>query len=228
MIISHKYRFIFVKTMKTGGTSLEVELSQVCGPQDVVTPIFPSVDGHVPRNHRGPFNPVPELAGAGPRRWAAAGRDLIVGRRFYNHMAAHLIRARIGASTFERYFTFTIERNPWDKALSDYAMQRDRRGGELTFDEYLADGVTCRNVQLYCHPERPLRPMVDRVVRYENLEEELHEVLDDLGVPFAGLRVRAKSGYRPAQPYREFLTPDQATSIAAQLREEIDLHGYEY
>ena len=47
MIISHKYRFIFVKTRKTAGTCVEAYLSQHCGDSDVLTPIHPPL-GHVP------------------------------------------------------------------------------------------------------------------------------------------------------------------------------------
>ena len=43
MIISHARSFIFIKTRKTAGTSVEVYLSQHCGPEDVITPIQPPV-----------------------------------------------------------------------------------------------------------------------------------------------------------------------------------------
>ncbi|MEL6382956.1 MAG: chondroitin 4-O-sulfotransferase, partial [Cyanobacteria bacterium J06626_18] len=32
MIISHEYKFIFLKTRKTAGTSIEIALSKFCGP----------------------------------------------------------------------------------------------------------------------------------------------------------------------------------------------------
>ena len=39
MIISHKYKFIFLKTKKTAGTSIEISLSRYCGNNDIITPI---------------------------------------------------------------------------------------------------------------------------------------------------------------------------------------------
>jgi len=39
MIISHKHKFIFIKTRKTAGTSIEIFLSQFCGKADILTPI---------------------------------------------------------------------------------------------------------------------------------------------------------------------------------------------
>ncbi|NEQ36330.1 MAG: hypothetical protein F6K40_08560 [Okeania sp. SIO3I5] len=39
MIISHKYKFIFLKTIRTAGTSVEIYLSRFCGDNEVITPI---------------------------------------------------------------------------------------------------------------------------------------------------------------------------------------------
>ena len=41
MIVSHRHRFIFIKTRKTASTSIEIALSQFCGPEDIITPIHP-------------------------------------------------------------------------------------------------------------------------------------------------------------------------------------------
>jgi len=42
MILSHRYRFIFLKTMKTAGASVEMSISRFCGLDDIITPITPS------------------------------------------------------------------------------------------------------------------------------------------------------------------------------------------
>ena len=57
MIVSHQHRFVFVKTRKTAGTSIEIALAQHCGPDDIITPID-EVDEQIRRNlgHRGPQN----------------------------------------------------------------------------------------------------------------------------------------------------------------------------
>ena len=138
MIISHKYRFIFVKTLKTAGTSIEVFLSQFCGPDDILTPILPHVEPHRPRNHEG----------------------------FFNHMPAHEIRDRVGWDVWNGYFKFCVERNPWDKTLSYYHMMNVHQGGGLTLGDYLATNDFPLNAPKYTEPDAKDRVIVDRVLRY--------------------------------------------------------------
>jgi|AntDeeMinimDraft_5_1070356.scaffolds.fasta_scaffold24123_2 hypothetical protein len=39
MIIAHKHKFIFFRTRKTAGSSLEIALSEFCGKEDIIAPI---------------------------------------------------------------------------------------------------------------------------------------------------------------------------------------------
>ena len=41
MIFSKLHRFLFIKGRKVAGTSFEVALSKICGPDDILTPITP-------------------------------------------------------------------------------------------------------------------------------------------------------------------------------------------
>jgi hypothetical protein len=202
MIISHRHRFIFVKTLKTAGTSVEVFLSRHCGPDDILTPIEPHVEPHRPRNHEG----------------------------YFNHMPAADIRERVGREIWSSYFKFCVERNPWDKTLSYYHMMNHRRGGGLTFDQFLAESDFPINFPKYTEPSDPNRLIVDRVLRYESLNDELAAVFKQLGIPFAGsLGVNAKSEYRSdRRPYRDVYTERQAGIVGEAFGRERSLHGYKF
>ena len=61
MIISHKHKFIFIKTKKTAGTRVKVYLSQFCGSDDIITPIFPQEKNHKAKNYFGRFNILSDI-----------------------------------------------------------------------------------------------------------------------------------------------------------------------
>lgn len=227
VIISHRYRFIFIKCEKTAGTSTEIFLSPHCGEDDVLTPIYPPMAPHRPRHWRGLWNPLPDLAEQGLRNAGNLARNWLRGRKFTNHQAARIVRRRVPRQVWDGYFKFCVERNPWDKTLSHYHMLRDRTGG-LSLDEYFRRGKFCINYPKYLDTDGKL--LVDRVVRYENLLGELGEIFTRLGVPFEGtLGVNAKSEHRKDRaPYQEVLTPEQAGMVGKVFAREIALHGYRF
>ncbi len=201
MVISHQHRFIFFKTQKTAGTSIEVFLSSRCGPDDVLTPIIPPEPGHLPRNSQD----------------------------FFNHMPARIVQQRLSPDVWNGYFKFCVERNPWDKTLSHYHLWNFRAGGNATFDQFLAAGELPLGRPLYTDASRE-KVIVDRVLRYENLAAELGEVFARLGIPYTGdLGVRAKSEYRKdRRPYQQIYTPAQREFVAQVFAWEIARYGYRF
>lgn len=237
VIISHKLQFVFVKTAKTAGTSLETFLSPHCGPDDVLTPFVGPEPGHEPRNYRGTFDPWPELR---IRRRAQMGmfrrtlRDLAMVRRFEHHTPAWTVRER-APREWSRYLTFCVVRNPWDVVLSghEYHQRVSRAGVDL--DAFLA-GLRVRAARRdrgvgrwpfnYWNYVDPLsgEVLVDRILRYERLDEELGVVMRDLGIPFDGLPRSGKVG----SARRAQLSPSHVDQIAELYADEIALHGYAY
>jgi hypothetical protein len=201
MIISHKHKFIFIKTVKTASTSIEVFLSPLCAPGDIVTPIEPPVEGHQPRNYEG----------------------------FRNHIPATLIKERVPPEVWETYFKFCVERNPWDKVLSHYHMHAARKAGDLSLDQYLANGKFPINYPRYTD-DSGATIIVDRVVYYEKLYVDLADVFAQLKLPFSGtLGVRAKSEFRNDRaPYQSVFNEAQRKIVEAAFAREISLHGYRF
>lgn len=231
MILSEKKNFIFVKTRRTAGTSIEVFLNSHLGPRDVATPIHPPERSHTSRNARGRFNPIPEfflaLRGA---RYADLRRtlhDLKHARRFWNHMPAGIIRARTSDRVWQRTFKFCVERNPWDKTLSFFHMLK-RRGEVRTLDEFFARRLYPSDWMLYTDENGEL--LVDRILSFERLNEELADVFNLLGIPFDGaLDVRAKTAARSRHlTYRDVLNGAQKKSVEKAFHREIEALGYRW
>ena len=93
MIISHKHKFIYSKSIKTAGTSVQIALAKQCGEQDIVSGVG-GLDGKLKlaRND----------VGYGP------------------HTIPRNIRGQVGKEIWDSYLKIINVRNPWDVMVSWY------------------------------------------------------------------------------------------------------------
>jgi Sulfotransferase family len=138
MIISHQHQFIFLKTQKTAGTSVELALSEICGPDDVITRV--SGEDEAKRKGRGPQNETIPIAYRRPgwrlRAFLRLNRSAI-GKDYYNHMPAVEVRRSMPPGLFETYKKITIVRNPWDREVSRYYWTYRGKGSTPPFDQFV-------------------------------------------------------------------------------------------
>jgi hypothetical protein len=231
-IISHRYRFIFLKTGKTAGTSVQLALGKICGPDDICSPVTQKKvprageEDYVARNHRGLFIPRPfRPEGLRPRFFSEL-KELARRQKYKSHMPATDVRWRLGRSLWDRYFKFSIERNPWDKAVSQYFWQRRHLPDDLSFEAWLPGAITASSLSFL---RIDGRLAMDRVLRYENLAEEFDALMRELGVDDPPALPRAKVGLRPERAsYRDVHTPFTRDYVARVCAPEIEAFGYEY
>lgn len=226
MIISHKNKFIFIKTKKVAGTSLEVALSKLCGDQDVITPNGFKSDSFSPQNYK---KPPLELS---IKDW---GKLLIEGawpKKYYNHISAKEIARTVPKSIWGEYFKFTVVRNPYDRMVSSYFWRTRNNNNNVTFSEFLREEpqIVAENWRLYTIKRGV---WVDDFVRYENLEEDLARLSRRIGLRENVYDIMKgfseKKGIRPKNAsYRNVVSEPDRLLISELAKDEISLFGYEF
>lgn len=242
MIVCHQYRFIFVKTRKTAGSSAEIALSRLCSVADIVTPLSPERGEEELRAREGGYGPTghrkPLSAHRGFKEWR---RLLTRGQKasYGPHLTAEEIQRLVGTAVWDNYLKVTIERNPWDRALSRYWWQKHRweekeRTGFPGLREYLEwlEANKPHWLTNWGHYTINDEVAVDRVLFYENLDEELRGLASVLGIEEEQLRLprhRAKGGLRKdSRPYQEVLGPDEKGLIERVCQGEIQAFDYKF
>ena len=234
MIISHKHQFIFLKTTKTAGTSVELALSRFCGSDDIITPLSSEeeekrreIGGMPPQN----YLPTSWRQYTGLDWWKLLSRGKTP-QRYMEHMPARKIRRRIGRETWDQYFKFCIARNPWDRVISQYYWRQKNLPEEempsiMEFlDSKHTQSLLRKGFGLYTLKGAVA---VDKICRYESLVEDLEEVRLHLGLPDPLELPKAKSGIRKdKRHYNEVLSEAEKNRIAELFKDEIQLIGYEF
>ncbi len=233
MIISHTNKFIFIKSFKTAGTSIDTTLSNFCSGDDIVTPLN---DFRHNRNEKGEFL----------HKAMNAEEFIKLNLPNLQHVEAKIIKDMVGPEVWNNYFKFSIVRNPWDRAISyfywnvrnDPRLKPKKRFynylgvpfneiGQLRnlFSEFIKSTSLPSNDPFYIIDGELC---VDSVIRYENLIEDFDKILAKLGLPHVDLP-RLKGGIRAVgYHYSEFYDEETKGIVAEQHKNDIQLLGYKF
>lgn len=215
MIISHRHGFVFVKTRKTASTSIEIALSQYCGPQDIITTIVEKdEDQRQLLGYPGPQNYHVEMP---------SGEAVTL----VNHSPARAARELLG-DKWDDYFVFTLERNPFDRLISQYYWTMGRSGRPIIEFLRIADQELISNWDLYTDQDSVI---VDYIGKYEQMTESLLTIGQKLGLGGALSlpETKFKSNVRAdRRHYREVLTDEERLVIEHECRRELALFDYSW
>ena len=206
MIVSHKHRFIFIKTRKTAGSTLEKLIYPYLGERDVITD---TKDGGY------------EARNTSPGIAEHCGWQRIHSRHEY---------------AWNNYYKFTIERNPYDKAVSAWfwhqKIKPDYPGvstGKLK-DYLLHFSAVPVDWPSYADKHTD-ELMVDDAFKYEELYKVYDMLKDKFGIDIPEedwKGTRLKSGIRPKTDWHEYYD-DETQFIASEIwKREIKHFGYKY
>lgn len=201
MLISHRKKFIYTKTAKTAGTSVEVYFEPHCFPENEWS-FSHGRDEYVGKSgivgHRGQSRK---------------------GKTWFNHMSARQIRDQIGGAIWDEYFKFCVIRDPFDKMVSRFHFHENRKMkmrhsgisriiSRITslinmkksksiverFREYIEIGVSVDSDKYLIGNSI----CVDYFIRFEDLKGGIKHVCNILGIPYEPEKLPTlKSGVRP-------------------------------
>lgn len=222
MLVSHRKRFIYLKTRKTASTSTEIFLEPYC----VDDP------SHVPQHSTRQL--ISDAGIVGSRREGVSAGDL-----FFNHMPAALVRERIGVQNFDDYLTICNVRNPYDKMVSRFWWRLSGRGtrndytslsfGDIRgqFNDYImrSDTALLDNDRSSYFIEGPV---VDQFIRFEHLSDDMARVCSLLNIDYDRSWLgRYNSGIRHiAAPTSAFYDAESAAKVARIFAWDIEKFGY--
>ena len=195
MIISHKYKFIFIKTRKTAGSTIEYNLSSFLGPNDVITPLdgIPNANDHMGKNYILENN-ISKFF----KKYNFLYLSKIFRKEFTTHHHAIKIKNIVGDDIWKKYFKFCVEREPLDKCLSYYFMRKNSLSSSykrknMSWSDFIKKGRFPVDYKFYTHQKKLI---VDKIIKFEKLNTELPDLLNSLNLKGVKLSKVINNTYR--------------------------------
>jgi hypothetical protein len=206
MIISHSHKFIFIKSLKTAGTSIEAALSNYCSGDDVVVPI----------NDLGQHVDAPTIKAREPAEvWNNYFKFSIARNPWDRALSYFFWDKRQDPSIKPRKRFYHYLGVPFDE-LKILKMQ---------LKEFIKSGKLENNDRFYIIDDQLC---TDFVIRYEHLDEDFKEVCRVTGIPEVNIP-HLKTGIRKKQRHYSEYFDDECRDLVAELhKNDIRFFGYKF
>ncbi len=207
MLISHKYKFIFIHVWKTGGTSIYESLLPFTETKDAKQ----SLMDRLLKKERKP-----------------------VSLDFEKHIMTGELKKKIPSNYFDPYFKFAFVRNPLSWEVSYYHFITQKRNNHpqqevirnLGSFEAFIDWAAENEMEKHSQKQfiyQSGKKIVDFVGKYERLNEDLQQVKSILGLPDFEMQHINKSLH---DDYKQYYTPRMEAIVRDKLKEDFELFNY--
>lgn len=224
MLVSHRKQFIYTKTRKTAGTSVEVYFEKYCLPEGAWTFSHGRAETISPAGIIGYRGSVRR----GEKTW-------------WNHMPAKDIRRLLGEDVWQRYFKFCVVRSPFDKLVSAFHFFHRMRPPETVKggDKAHQKDVLVDQFRIWLRDLDPAfdrdtylidgRLALDQVIRYEHLKDDIRAVCERLDLPFDPRDIPVlKAGIRDRSiPVCDYFDEKSLALVETRYRYELSCFGYD-
>lgn len=219
MLLSLSHKFLFVHVPKTAGAATQRMLEPYCN----MPPR--TLWGSIKR--RLPIREAPEQA------------------HFRVHETARKLRAKLGPELYGQLLSFAACRNPFDHAVSHFEYMKQYRSKKIaqafesvSFIDYLEMRVRPRmpwqrvfvNLPDQSHYvlDRAGKIMVDRIIRFETLHEDLRQLQQDLALcpePLPEFNI-TKARIKRNAKLSDYYGPQEIALVQKIYRRDFGVFGY--
>ena len=226
MIVSHKHKFIFLKTAKTASTSCEILLSSICGAKDIITPVG---EEKRYRNINTPYLSAQNYHIPYEKYTKKDYYNLLIKQRrlsFENHDNAKKVKAYLSPKIWNNYYKFCFERHPVDKTISYYKWMCHTNSFKGTFEDFVLSGAFGKIKGFNVYSINGI-PAVDKVFKYEEINKafEFLSAKFDLSTTLDINNIKAKSfKNKHIRPFK--VSKEMHERISLFYAREIKLLGY--
>lgn len=162
---------------------------------------------------------------------ALAGRDWWLISPQTKHLSARQIRVQSGEEKWNRYFKFSVVRNPWDRVVSMFAtgwwMGQDRQSDAQAEFEHFIDHLAPHRNEIYSslmYSEIIDEPL-DQIIRYEALQEGFDKVCKLIGKPPTML---GREEARARLHYSAYYNGTTRNKVAERFKKDIEDYNYTF
>lgn len=225
MIISEKHKFIFIKSRKTAGSSIQLALSKVCSPTDVIKgPQIAHIDESLNFYQRQLKNYDNLLK---INLFKKLKRERLIKRHTTLKELKNIIK-----NDYDSYFKFAFIRNPWDLVVSRYFWDKHRN--QHSFDDFnlwLEQNYQPKELwkkdrlHLYTHIDNKFE--LDFVGRYEKLESDFQLVCEKLNLGKLKLG-NEKRVRQDKKHYTEYYSVKSKQIVAEIFKKDLEYFNYKF
>ena len=208
MLISDSHEFIFVRMRKVASTSMKAILD--------------------PYKLSRPPGKLAHLKSRALLEWNYR-------KYFFNaHDDIQIVRKRMPAETFDRYFKFAFVRNPWDRLVSEYEflLRKESHGRHARvkklggFKQFIQMQIPRRDayqINMLCDRKGVL--LMDFVGKVENLQSDWRTVCERIGIEHQEL---PHVNVTKHSHFQEYYDDESRQWVAQHWNREIELFDYSF
>jgi hypothetical protein len=217
MLLSIKYKFLFVHIAKTGGTSVRTSLQSLRWRDPWYYPMFLCSRFSHLSGHR-------------------------IGSKFPRHSKIIAAKEMLPAEFFDSLFKFSFVRNPWDLQVSSFHhIKRERPNflfGHDDFESFMRFKFDPhREYQFHIDTSLQLQSdylvdlhgniLVDFIGKYESLQDDFSQACERIGIKDITLPHKREAKDRK-KDYRSYYTDETAELVAKHFEQDIRLLNYQF